>query len=138
MPQVAQSLATLGVYELTRVELLRDLYVWAYQRATQEYQAIQQNRAEPDPLRLAYRSLIKQIAATFRPWWCRRGNACMKVFWRDSVCGLQSWRCGKRSRKNSQWRIQPRCSLGRIGHRSKNFGRVHGDRYSLFIREHTP
>lgn len=60
VPEAAYSLATLGVCELTRVELLRDLYVWAYERSTQEYQAIQQDLAEPDPLRLAYRDLIKQ------------------------------------------------------------------------------
>jgi Fic family protein len=60
VPEVIYSHATLGVYELTRVELLRDLYVWAYERSTQEYQAIQQDLAEPDPLRLAYRDLIKQ------------------------------------------------------------------------------
>jgi hypothetical protein len=48
------------VYELTRVELLRDLYLWAYERSTQEYQAIQQDLSEPDPIRLAYRDLIKQ------------------------------------------------------------------------------
>ena len=60
VPEAAYSHATLGVYELTRVELLRDLYVWAYERSTQEYQAIQQDLAEPDPLRLTYRDLIKQ------------------------------------------------------------------------------
>ncbi|MBV5322682.1 MAG: Fic family protein [Ilumatobacteraceae bacterium] len=60
VPEQAYSHATLGVYELTRVELLRDLYVWAYERSTQEYQAIQQDLAAPDPLRLAYRDLIKQ------------------------------------------------------------------------------
>ncbi|MDZ5459943.1 hypothetical protein [Azohydromonas lata] len=49
----------LGVYEMTRVELLRDLYVWAYERSTQEYLAIRQELAQPDPLRLAWRELIK-------------------------------------------------------------------------------
>ena len=51
----------LGVYELTRIELLRDLFVWAYERSTQEYIAIKQSLAEPDPLRLRYRDMIKQI-----------------------------------------------------------------------------
>lgn len=60
VPEQAYSRATLGVYELTRVELLRDLYVWAYERSTQEYLAIKQNLAEPDPLRLAWRDLIRQ------------------------------------------------------------------------------
>jgi Fic family protein len=57
----AYSRAILGVYEMTRIELLRDLFVWAYERSTQEYVAIKQNLTEPDPLRLQYREIIKQI-----------------------------------------------------------------------------
>lgn len=60
VPIEAYSRAVLGVYEMNRVELLRDLYLWAYERSTQEYLAIQQNLAEPDPIRLAWRELIKQ------------------------------------------------------------------------------
>lgn len=60
VPTEAYSRAVLGVYEMNRVELLRDLYLWAYERSTQEYLAIQQNLAEPDPIRLAWRELIKQ------------------------------------------------------------------------------
>ncbi len=60
VPEQAYSRSILGLYELTRVELLRDLYVWAYERSTQEYLAIKQDLAEPDPMRLAYRDLIKQ------------------------------------------------------------------------------
>ena len=60
IPVQAYSSAILGVYEMTRVELLRDLYVWAYERSTQEYLAIKQDLAEPDPLRLAWRDFIKQ------------------------------------------------------------------------------
>ncbi len=60
VPEQAYRRATLGVYEMTRVELLRDLYVWAYERSTQEYLAIKQGLAEPDPLRLAWRDFIKK------------------------------------------------------------------------------
>ena len=60
VPEQAYSRATLGVYEMARIELLRDLYVWAYERSTQEYLAIKRDLAEPDPLRLAWRDLIKQ------------------------------------------------------------------------------
>jgi hypothetical protein len=60
VPEPAYSRAILGVYEMTRIELLRDLYVWAYERSTQEYLAIRQNVAQPDPIRLAYRDVIKQ------------------------------------------------------------------------------
>lgn len=60
VPEQAYSRAILGVYEMGRVELLRDLYVWAYERSTQEYLAIKQDLAEPDPLRLIWRNFIKQ------------------------------------------------------------------------------
>ena len=61
VPAAAYSKGILGVYELTRIELLRDVYVWAYERSAQEYLAIRQQPAEPDPLRLAYRSVIKNL-----------------------------------------------------------------------------
>ncbi|GHU05904.1 hypothetical protein FACS1894158_10400 [Betaproteobacteria bacterium] len=61
VPEPAYSRAMLGIYEMTRVELLRDLYLWAYERSTQEYLSIQQNLADPDPVRMAWRDLIKQI-----------------------------------------------------------------------------
>jgi len=59
-PAGTYSRAILGVYEMTRVELLRDLYVWAYERSTQEYLAIKQELVEPDPVRLVWRDFIKQ------------------------------------------------------------------------------
>lgn len=61
VPEVAYSRAILGVYELTRVELLRDVFVWSYERSTQEYLAIKQNLTAPDPIRLQYRQLIKLV-----------------------------------------------------------------------------
>jgi hypothetical protein len=59
VPPEIYSRAILGVYELTRVELLRDVFVWAYERSTQEYIAIKQTLAQPDPERLKWRTLIK-------------------------------------------------------------------------------
>jgi Fic/DOC family len=61
VPERAYSRAMLGLYETTRIELLRDLFVWAYERSTQEYLAIRQGLAEPDPTRLAWRDLIKKV-----------------------------------------------------------------------------
>lgn len=60
VPEEAYSRATLGVYEMNRVELLRDLYLWAYERSTKEYIALKQELAEPDPMRLEYRNIIKK------------------------------------------------------------------------------
>ncbi len=59
VPPEMYSRAILGVYELTRVELLRDVFVWAYERSAQEYMAIKQTLAQPDPQRLKWRAIIK-------------------------------------------------------------------------------
>jgi len=50
----------LAVYEQNRVALLRDLYVFAYERSCARYAAIQSSLGEPDPFRLRYRSEIKE------------------------------------------------------------------------------
>jgi len=62
VPDAAYSRAVLGVCELTRVELLRDVFAWACARSIQEHLAIKQDLAEPDPdpIRLPYRDAIKQ------------------------------------------------------------------------------
>jgi Fic/DOC family len=46
----------LGVYELTRIELLRDVFVWAYERSCQQYVAVRQQLVPPDTFRLRYRT----------------------------------------------------------------------------------
>jgi hypothetical protein len=55
--------AMLGVYELNRIELLRDVFVWAYQRSCARYSAVRQSLGEPDPFRLQYREPITQLVA---------------------------------------------------------------------------
>lgn len=50
----------LGVYELNRVELLRDVFVWAYERSCTRYSAVRQSLGEPDPFRLKYRPSIAE------------------------------------------------------------------------------
>ncbi|MBP3139596.1 Fic family protein [Aliivibrio fischeri] len=61
VPEEAYSKAVLGVYEMNRIELLRDLYLWAYERSTKEYLAVKQELVKPDQLRLQYRAKIKEI-----------------------------------------------------------------------------
>lgn len=60
VPEQAYSRAILGVYELTRIELLRDLYLWAHECSTQEYLAIKQELTELDPMRLAWHQRIRE------------------------------------------------------------------------------
>ena len=59
VPEDAYRLSMVGIYEMNRVELLRDLYLWAYERSTQEYLVVKQDLVAPDPLRLAWREVIK-------------------------------------------------------------------------------
>jgi len=54
----------LAIYELNRVELLRDVFVWAYERSSARYSAVRQSLGEPDPFRLRYRSLIAELVAS--------------------------------------------------------------------------
>jgi fido (protein-threonine AMPylation protein) len=50
--------AMLGIYEINRIELLRDLFVWAYKRSCARYSAFKQSISEPDPFRIRHRQLI--------------------------------------------------------------------------------
>lgn len=52
--------ALLGVYELNRVELLRDVFVWAYERSCQQYVAVRSQLVPPDTFRLRYRSALAE------------------------------------------------------------------------------
>ena len=48
----------LGVYELNRVQLLRDVFCWANERSCARYSAVRQSLGEPDPFRQRRRALI--------------------------------------------------------------------------------
>ncbi|WP_337166213.1 Fic family protein, partial [Vibrio fluvialis] len=64
VPQQAYIDAMIGVYELNQVELLRDVFVWAYERSCQQYVAVQQSLVPPDILRLRYRQALGEVIAT--------------------------------------------------------------------------
>lgn len=51
----------LGVYELNRIELLRDVFVWGYERSVKRYLSTREELGEPDPFRLKYRTLLTEI-----------------------------------------------------------------------------
>lgn len=63
VPQSAYVDAMIGVYELNRVELLRDVFVWAYERSCQQYVAVKQNLVPPDIFRLRYRQALSEVVA---------------------------------------------------------------------------
>ncbi len=63
VPQAAYVDAMIGVYELNRIELLRDVFVWAYERSCQHYVAVKQNLMPPDIFRLRYRQALSDVVA---------------------------------------------------------------------------
>lgn len=60
VPQQAYIDAMIGVYELNRIELLRDVFVWAYERSCQQYLAVRQQLIPPDIFRLRYRAELSE------------------------------------------------------------------------------
>jgi Fic family protein len=57
----------LAIYELKRVELARDVFLWAYERSCQRYTIVRDSLPQPDPLRLRNREqLIEIVSATVR------------------------------------------------------------------------
>jgi Fic/DOC family len=53
----------LGIYELRRVDLARDVFAWAYERSCQRYTVVRDALPEPDPLRLRNREQLAQVVS---------------------------------------------------------------------------
>ena len=58
VPQPTYISAMIGIYELNKIDLLRDVFVWAYKRSCARYSAVHQSLGEPDPFRVQYRAQI--------------------------------------------------------------------------------
>ena len=61
VPKEIYTQATLGVYELNNVALLKDVFIWAYERSAGRYTAVRQQIGEPDPFRQRQRSALREI-----------------------------------------------------------------------------
>ncbi len=61
VPERAYVEGTLGVYEQTRVELLRDVFIWAYERSCAQYRVVRESMGQPDPVRLRYRDALVEV-----------------------------------------------------------------------------
>lgn len=59
VPDHGYKRASLAVYELTRVELRRDVYIWAYERSARDYPRLHAELVAPDSQRLAWRETIR-------------------------------------------------------------------------------
>ena len=63
VPWQTYTQAMLGVYELNKIELLKDVFIWAYERSAARYAAVRQSLGEPDPFRLRYREQFRELIA---------------------------------------------------------------------------
>jgi Fic family protein len=63
VPKSDYAAGLLGVYELNRIELIRDVFVWAYKRSAEHYTAIRDSLGSPDEFKLRYRPQIKSAVA---------------------------------------------------------------------------
>jgi hypothetical protein len=61
VPRALYTDAILGIYELNRVDLLRDVFIWAYERSAARYAAVRQSLGEPDPFRFKHKAALRQI-----------------------------------------------------------------------------
>jgi hypothetical protein len=59
VPEETYIKGMLGIYELNRIELFKDVFLWAYERSAMRYAAIQQSLGEPDPFRMKFREEIR-------------------------------------------------------------------------------
>jgi hypothetical protein len=61
VPSAVYTQGLLGVYELNRIDLIKDVFLWAYENSSARYAAVRQSLGEPDPFRLRHRIALKQV-----------------------------------------------------------------------------
>lgn len=74
--------AVLGVYELNRIDLLKDLFIWAYEQSAERYTVVRQTIGEPDPFKLYHREAIRRVVQELVLG--RMGR-------RDAAAHIESW-----------------------------------------------
>ncbi len=60
VPEQSYIEGMLGVYELNRIELMRDVFVWAYERSCDRYLAVRQSIGEPNRFRMRHRAQLTE------------------------------------------------------------------------------
>jgi hypothetical protein len=63
VPRSLYTDAVLGIYELNKVDLLKDVFIWAYGRSAERYIAVRQSLGEPDPFRFKHSAALRQIVS---------------------------------------------------------------------------
>ncbi len=63
VPERAYVDGTIVIYEHGRVDLLRDVFIWAYERSCKAFKAVAGKLPTPDPFRLKYRAELAEVVA---------------------------------------------------------------------------
>lgn len=88
VPKALYTEAMIGVYELNRTELLRDVFVWAYERSVARHSAVRQSLGDPDPFRFRYRTELREvIGAVIRGRMNRKAAAAHIASWSAEKIG---------------------------------------------------
>ena len=86
VPEDLYTHGLLGVYELNRLELLREVFVWTYERSCDRYQAMRHSIGEPDTFRLRYRqALIDCVSEAIRQIGSGNANTTDKILSRMAI-----------------------------------------------------
>ena len=86
VPRRAYIDGLLGVYELNRIELLRDVFLWAYERSSARYSALRQSVGEPDRFRQLHAQRIADAVHAVVAG--RRDKQAASDYVRESALGL--------------------------------------------------
>jgi Fic family protein len=61
IPRSSYTDAMLSVYEINKIDLLKDVFIWAYERSAERYTAVKQSLGDPDPFRQHHREALRQL-----------------------------------------------------------------------------
>jgi hypothetical protein len=86
VPERAYVEGTIGVYEQNRVELLRDVFAWAYARSCAQYRVVRESMGQPDPVRLRYRDALAEVVRHTVVSLLRRTPPCCGSGQRSTAC----------------------------------------------------
>lgn len=90
VPRDVYTESVLGVYELNRMELFRDVFIWAYERSAARYVAVQQSIGEPDPFRMQHRESLREVVGEVVRSCMDKGQATILVgAWAREKVGAQ-------------------------------------------------
>jgi Fic/DOC family len=63
VPRPLYTGALLSIYEFNDIHLLKDVFIWAYERSAQHFAAVRQSLGEPDPFRFKHSAAIRQLVS---------------------------------------------------------------------------